>query len=487
MMILNVSEMREFEAYTMEVLEMKEVELMYQAGNALTKDFLKRTNVDEKSRITFVLGTGNNGGDGLVMANELYRTGYTIQIFVIGNVFEASESFTHYLKLTKQYVGITNILEIQPYIQHLQNCDFIIDGLFGIGLTRDITDYRKDIIQLINVSNAKKYAIDIPSGLHPDTGLIMNTCVKADYTGIIGFHKLGNVLNQALDMQGECQIIDIGLVTKCVINRQYVDLKDQHLHVPNIQHGVNKYTKGLGIFFGGRKQMMGSIQMSAISGLKSGLGIVYVGSNLSEPFTQFYPEIIIMDYLNDEFEDLLKRAKVIVFGPGMEQNNKRYAKIFETVMDKFIPIIIDASGLEYLDLKKNYHNNQIILTPHIGEMAKLFGVSSKDVLIDPLKYVLQLTAKGYHVILKGQTTIIASIDEILFIQAKNPGLATAGSGDVLSGILAGYAAHYDLFDTMLQAVILHSRAGLLAKEKYTEISMTASNIIDNIHKVIKKG
>lgn len=487
MMILNVSEMRDFETYTMEVLDMKEVELMHQAGKALTKDFINRTNANKNSRISLILGTGNNGGDGLVMALELQKSGFKTTIYIIGNIDNTSDAFSHYFKMIDGYSNILNNDGVNEYRNEILNTDFIIDGLFGIGLARDITDYRKDLIHLINQSTAQKYSIDIPSGLNPNTGLVMNTCVNADFTGIVGYYKLGNLLNNALDMQGEIQVVDIGLITKYIINRQYIDLEDQHLHVPNIAHGMNKYTKGLGLFFGGRKQMMGSIQMSAISGLKSGLGIACVGSNLTHSFTQFYPELIIKDYQDEDFNELIEKAKVVVFGPGMEKQDKRYLELFEKVMNEDKPVILDATGLEYLDLEKKYMNKQVILTPHTGEMARLFNVRTKSVLENPLKYVNTLTNLGYHVILKGQTTIIASQDEMLFIQAKNPGLATAGSGDVLSGIIAGYAAHYDLFDTMVQAVTLHSRAGMLAREKYSEISMTATNIIEHIHEVIKKG
>lgn len=487
MMILKVSEMRDFEDYTMDVLDLSEVELMQKAGLALTSDFIERAKPKIHSKISMILGIGNNGGDGLVMTLELLKRGFKPNVFVVGDVAKASKSFEHYLQFVKSFVNLNSIDDFEDVKHEISDSDFIVDGIFGLGLQRRIEGYRVNLIQEINKSNAKKYSIDIPSGLNPANGMILGEAVHADFTGVIGYYKLGNLLNMALDIHGKIKVLDIGIIAKYIINRQYVELDDQHLHVPEMKHGINKYTMGMGLFIGGRNQMMGSIQMSAMAGLKSGLGISYVGSDLRKPFTQFYPEIIIVDHQENDFLELIDRAKVIVFGPGIETDNQRYQEIFAYLMSKQKPLIIDASGLQYLDLNKDYENSNIILTPHVGEMARLFNVSTEDILKDPLKYVDILTKKGYHVILKGQTTIIASIDEMLFFQAKNPGLATAGSGDVLSGILAGYAAHYDLFDTMVQAVTIHSRAGMLAKERFGMISMTATNIIEFIHEVLMKG
>jgi NAD(P)H-hydrate epimerase len=228
------------------------------------------------------------------------------------------------VKISYKLNKFCNINKIR-YFQRLINLsfasDYIIDGLFGIGLSKEITGFRKELIEYINESDTNVYSIDIPAGIHPDNGLVMGIAIQADYTGIIGSYKIGNLINNAMDFHGETNILDIGIINKNVISREIVKLEEYEFATTKRFHTANKYTCGLGVFIGGKKSMMGSIQMSAYAGLRSGLGIVKVLSNLKDnAFTQFYPELIISDNTGEDLIPLLDKAKACVYGPGIDHS-----------------------------------------------------------------------------------------------------------------------------------------------------------------------
>ncbi len=485
MEVLKVEEMRDFDKNTLVSLGIQETELMHRAGIKLAEDFLNRLKPKSTDIIGLLVGKGNNGGDALVMNSILMAKGYFTQVFIIGDVEKSSDAFTHYFNKTKVYFKVNSVKDFYKYKEKLNEIKIFVDGIFGLGLSKDITGYRKELINHVNETKAIIYSIDIPSGINPETGIMMESAIKADFTGVIGSYKLGNLLNDALDSHGEVKLLDIGIIKQYEVNRKYINMNDYTLPEYHLDNNTHKYARGLGLFIGGQKTMMGSIQMSAISGMKTGLGIVYVISDSSDNFTKYYPEIVFIDLKSSDIKLVLEKAKVVVFGPGIEINRSLYQELFNIITEMNLPVIIDASGLSYIDLNEKYKNPNIILTPHSGELANIFNVSSSDINLNPLNYINKLTEKGFNVILKGQTTIIASNNETVFLQAKNPGLATAGSGDVLSGILAGSLFDKSILYGMINGVVIHSRAGGFARAQYGIRSMTATDIINSIYKVFK--
>lgn len=485
MKVLTVKEIKACEAFTLKTKNENNIMLMHRAGIALVKDFLRRVHPAIDANITIIVGIGNNGGDGLVMAIELLKRGYTPKILAVGEVKKASEEFLHYFDLAGKVSIAQNLKEILAFQEVIFASDYIIEGLFGIGLHKSITGYRSELIAFINESDTVVYSIDIPSGINPNNGLVMGKAVKASFTGITGYFKPGNLLNDALDYHGEVEVLDIGILEVNPISRQALSLAHYELKQKIRRHNSNKYSYGLGVFIGGKASMMGAIQLSAISGLKSGLGIVTIISDLkNNTFTQFYPELIITHNQGHESIQQLEKATSVVYGPGISEcpNHKL---LLDYLLNSDIPLIIDASGLDHIQLKQ-YKNKHIVLTPHIGEMARLFHVSSEAVTIEPLKYVNQLTALGFNVLLKGPCNILASASKRIFVQVDNTGLATAGSGDVLSGILAARIEKNNILESMEEAVYIHTKAANFAKEKYGAVSMTATNIVNQIYKVMKE-
>lgn len=484
MKVLTTEEFRNAEQFTMDSLGLSVADLMNLAGKALTNDFIERVNPEKDSSILVIAGNGNNGGDALVMYRLLKEKGFKPSICIIGEVTSSSDAYMRQFDLAGQVEMVSSLEEANQKQDCIYQSDYIIDGIFGTGLDKQIVDYRKDIIGYINSSDTFVYSIDIPSGINPNNGLVMKQAVIADMTGVIGGYKLGNILNDAMDFQGEVNVLEIGLKVEDIINRDLLDMDDYQLDIPKRPHTGNKYTYGYSLFIGGRPSMMGSIQMAAISGLKSGLGISKVISNLkNNNFTQFYPELIIQNNTGEELLPSYKNLKSVVYGPGIEDSDNNRALLFNLLNSK-TPLIIDASGLDHIEIKR-YKNNNIILTPHMGELSRILGVKVETIQKDPLKFIKRLTSKGFNVLLKGSTNILATKERTIFMQVKNTGLATAGSGDVLSGVLAANIDPDDLINSVADAVYIHAEAANIATEEYGVVSLTASDLINNLHKVIR--
>lgn len=484
MKVLTTKEVRQFEKFTMESLNITVKDLMEKAGDLLTKDFLKRVQPESDSQILVIAGNGNNGGDALVMYRLLRDQNYKVNLLIFGDVKNSSDAYLKQFDLAGR-VTLVNSLEELNELQHcIFESDYIIDGLFGTGLDKHVTDYRKDLIAYVNSSDTFVYSIDIPSGLNPDNGLVMKQAVQADMTGVLGFYKLGNILNEAMDFQGEVEFLELGLKEEEILPRDLESIDDFELEMDARPHTGNKYTYGYSLFIGGRPSMMGSIQMAAISGLKSGLGISKVISNLKDNhFTQFYPELIIQHNNGKDLLNTFKNVKSVVYGPGIESLDEHHILLNHFLNSK-TPLIIDASGLDHIDIKK-YKNPHILLTPHMGELSRILGVKVETIQKDPLKYIKRLTNRGFNVLLKGSTNVLATKDRMILVQVKNTGLATAGSGDVLSGIIAANIDKDDLLHSVLKSVYIHSEAAEIAAEEYGLVSLTSTDLINNIHKVLR--
>lgn len=485
MIVLNPNEMQDFDRFTLESLKINETDLMQKAGLALTKDFLNRVKPRKNAYLSIFAGIGNNGGDALVMAIELKKAGFNPNIYVVGNISKASKTFKYFLNLTNEIKIIYNIEAIQLIQTNNFESDYIIDGIFGNGLIREVSGFRTTLFDYINKSESIVYSIDFPSGISPINGKVLGKAIKANYTGVVGFYKSGNLLNDAIDYHGDIKLLDIDIVQKYSIDNKYIDLEKYIIKKTERLHNSNKYTYGLTVFIGGRFSMTGSIQMSAISALKSGIGLAVVISDIKNDFTQFYPELIILDKRSKSAISYIEKADTIVFGPGLELNDEFYKTMLHKAIKTDKKIVIDASGLTYLDYEKASDNPNIVLTPHVGELAKIFNKKSEDITNNPLLYISKLTELNYNVLLKGPCTIISNKEQTVFMQAKNPGLATAGSGDVLSGIIGANLVSNNPLKAMELGIAVHSKAGILAKEKYGETSLIATNIIEFIHEVLK--
>lgn len=480
--VLSVQEMREIESLTMKSLSITDVDLMKLAGEKLADDFLMRVQPNRHDMISIVSGVGNNGGDGLVMALELLKKGYKPKVIVIGGVTNASLAFKHYFELLQQQMLIKFVSKDSDsdIRRILLSSTIIIDGIFGSGLKRPVSGQYLDLIEEINEYQKVVYAIDIPSGINPSTGLKWPVGIHADFTGVIGYYHYGNIFHDALDYHGSTRLLDIGLVRKHHTVVNLVDDDDFSIQPLTRKHRSHKYDYGLGYFIGGSESMSGAINLSVLSAMRSGLGIANVYQE--NPQTR-HLEVLYKDvYKHIDFS----KVDSVVFGPGLSTGQSRYQDIYDELNHSIIKLVIDGGGLSYIHLD-DIRNPNVILTPHMKEFSDLLKVSIADIEENIIYYVKQITQRGVTLVLKGETTLIANKNHIYLYQSKNPGLATAGSGDVLTGMISSYLKGNDCFLAGVKGVILHAKASKLARNKFGETSMMASDIIHSIHQVLKEG
>ncbi|MDY0317114.1 MAG: NAD(P)H-hydrate dehydratase [Candidatus Izemoplasmatales bacterium] len=463
-------EVRKLEELTLQEKSMVETELMYQAGYVLTKDFLSRMMPSIDEEILVVAGVGKNGGDALVMFRELERLGYNISLFVLGDKDKSNACFKHYYnQLDESHKEIHS----EDLKKKLKSTKFVIDGIFGMGLKRNIENELYEIIELINNQKLKVYSIDFPSGINPDSGKVMGCAVRAKFTGVVGAYKLGNFLNDALDYHGEIKLLDIGLL-EGYSDIYFLDYND--LDVSRIRiHNSYKYTYGNNAFVGSSK-LPGAINLAAIAAMKSGLGLAEVFYD--QEASRYFIELIYKNI--SELEDLDK-YDVFCFGPGITDFKDVYQNILSKVVKLKKKIVCDAGGLKYLDLKKTYDN--LIITPHAKELSKLVDLDVIEVTDNPVKYLRILAKKGIITLLKGTTSIVQEQRYTYLMQAKNNGLATAGTGDVLAGIISAFLVEESTVNACCKGLAVFMKAADFARKRRGEVSMVASDVVDNLYKV----
>jgi NAD(P)H-hydrate epimerase len=463
-------DVRKIEEVTLKEKSMTETELMYQAGYVLTKDFLSRMMPNVEEEILVVAGIGKNGGDSLVVYRELERLGYNLSLLILGDKDKSNNCFKHYYEQLQDNLVELNSNDLK---KKLSSTKYVIDGIFGIGLKRNIEGHIKDVIEMINSANKKVYSIDLPSGIHPDSGRVMGCVIKAKCTGVVGNYKLGNFLNDALDYHGEIKLLDIGLL-EGYSDIYYLDYHDLDISRKR-KHNSYKYTYGNNLFIGS-SEMPGAINLAAIAAMKSGLGLAEVVYD--EEIVRFAIELI---YKNITDLKNIDKYDVFCFGPGMTEVVADYENLFLSLVEKKKKLVCDAGGLKYLNLNNSYDN--LVITPHSKELSELLNIDKNEVLNDPIKHLRLLAKKGIITLLKGTTSIVQEQRYTYLMQAKNHGLATAGTGDVLAGIISTFLVDESSVNACCKGLAVFMTAADFARKRRGEISMTASDVIDNLYKV----
>jgi NAD(P)H-hydrate epimerase len=480
--VVTVKEMRMMEDKTFKDQHISSFELMEKVGQAMFQTFLKDN--QKKGNLLLICGTGNNGGDALVFGEEASRNRFNVKTIIVGDVTnQTDESLTMTKRYTKRNSSIhyvNSFEEFHQLITQLTNIDCIVDGLFGIGLTREVTGLYHDVIEWINQQNTDVLSIDVPSGLHADTGKIMGVAVKATKTYTVEIIKQGLLLEDALDMIGELTVIQVDM-EKIENNKYYIDT----FRTPQKRfHNTHKYHYKNVLTIGGQKGVMGAITLAGHSALIAGAGLSTISTNVHNQsyFIQTVPELMY-ETIDDRYDlqQLMIKKDAVLFGLGARKTTTFEEMVYETITKLDIPIVLDANGIQLLKKNKERRNNRTIITPHYGEFAKLMNVSVQDIKEKPLEYIKKCI-KQYHceIVLKGPATIYATNDKIIYLNQGTPALAKAGSGDVLAGILLTYVAR-DL--PIEQGILLHMLAAQEAsKTKHME-SVLATDIIENIPKV----
>jgi ADP-dependent NAD(P)H-hydrate dehydratase / NAD(P)H-hydrate epimerase len=500
MKILPVEKIREADAFTIKNEPIASIDLMERAAGQCYRWIKKR--VDNRQKIKVFCGTGNNGGDGLVIARLLMEKQYDVQTFVVRFSSSSSDDFDTNLKRLEQ-LSATEIKEIQNEnsFPHISHDDVVIDAIFGSGLTRPVKGFTGRLIKHINQSGCVTVAIDAPSGLFSDECSIDKdgAIVEADYTLSFQFPKLAFLLPENDRYVGKWKILSIGLMEEFI---HKVEVKNYFVEKSDIGYLFKKRNKfdhkglfGHVLMIAGGYGKTGAAVMAAKAALRSGAGLVtaHVPASSYPIIQTALPECMVSIDDNEKYFSKapeLLNFNVLAVGPGLGMAKVTQSALKLLIQNYTGPILIDADAINILGENKTWISfvpSGSIFTPHPKEFERLVGKSSNH--FERNKMQREFSAKyQVYVVLKGAHTCISTpAGDCFFNSTGNPGMATGGSGDVLTGIIAGLLAQgYHPKEACILGVLLHGQAGDLAAAKKTMQSMIAGDIVDFIPKAVKK-
>ncbi|MFW6103684.1 MAG: NAD(P)H-hydrate dehydratase, partial [Bacteroidota bacterium] len=451
MKICSINQMRDLDLRAMEEYGIVQELLMENAGQASYFSILKEFGIKRKHFVIFC-GSGNNGGDGLVAARKIHSNGGKVTVFLLGdrNKFKGA---------AKQNLDITEKLQLRMIDwkdtseakETVQRADAIIDAIFGTGIDREVEGKYRDAIDLINSAGKTVFSIDIPSGVNGDTGQVMGRAVNADFTTTFGLPKAGSLLYPGFERGGKLYITHISF-PPALYDSEAIKISTNDPHpLPPRGRDTHKGDYGKVLFIAGSSNYLGAPYFSALSFLKAGGGLSFLATpeNISGFIGNKGSEIIFVPQKGTDSgsismknkEQLLEFAEttdMVVIGPGLSLNEETQHLVRELVTEIKKPVLIDGDGITAVAkdtecIKKR--QAPTLLTPHPGEMARLTKQSTVNILKNKIN-VVQNTALELNacIVLKGAHSLIGYPDKKVFVNLSgNPGMATAGSGDVLTG------------------------------------------------------
>lgn len=447
-------------------------ELMHRAGKAVAQEVSCAVKTLNAKSVLIVCGTGNNGGDGFVAARLLKGRGIAVKVYATGGTLSPD------CQREKQAYSGEYTAEIKG--------DIIVDCLFGTGLNRTVSGEYKSVINAINSSKAYVISVDIPSGINGDNGLALGCAVKADKTIAIAYPKVGLYLNDGIDFCGEIVVkgIGIGCDTPDALLAEVQDIKSYY---PTRLRNTHKGSYGSACVVAGSSQYLGASALAVSTALKSGCGYVYavVPNQIKCQLAVNYPQCIYCETPN-------LSADAIAIGMGLGCNENTYNLVCQLLKDYSGKLIIDADGLNSLAkfglqvLKQT--KAQVLLTPHIGEMSRLCGLSKAEVIADPIGVAKRFALDfGVTVHLKSAVCVTSDKDRTIITSRGSSALAKAGSGDMLSGLICGNAARgLSLADAAVCSQFILGCAAELSSQKYSSYATTAKEIEENISFAVKR-
>lgn len=485
--------MKEMDAHTIENMGIPSLVLMERASLAVV-DVLK--DKFDLKRTLIVCGSGNNGGDGAAVARILHLQGYSVDLYLAGNEKSFTEEAARQWKICENYgVPVVNNFAPDEYTT-------IVDAVFGVGLSRNVEGHYKELIEKINASQVPVLAVDIPSGIHGTTGEVMGVAVEAEKTVTFAYGKTGLFQEPGASYAGEVLIKDIGIYSDGPFHKFLLD-EEILKFLPKRTPIGNKSTFGKVLIAAGSTNMCGAAYFAAKACLLTGAGMVKIFTKESNRviLQQIFPEAMLVTYRTGEDREIIQEkllhavewADVVAAGPGLGVFGNA-PLIVETLLTEPSqkPVVLDADALNIISKNMNHLENvkkPIILTPHVGEMARMCQCSIEEMKKNPIDRVREFQKKWPVIlIMKDARTIISVPGENLYLhKGGNSGMATAGSGDILTGITAGLLAQgAEPEHAAPLAVYLHGAAGEYAREKKGEHSMMASDILDAISNVLSQ-
>lgn len=496
--LVTSGEMKEYDKNTIVHMGIPSLVLMERAALAVRDEIFRIWEQQNCGKnVLVVTGSGNNGADGLALARLLAESGFEVTVYEWGSPDYRTQEY----RKQKEILGFYEIIYAEDLSDLKQKYDFVVDGIFGVGLSRPVNENCAQIIKRMNALQGNKIAIDIPSGIHADSGRIMGEAFLADVTVTFGFGKRGLYLFPGADYAGRIVTAPIGITERSFLRKtpeMFIFEESLKGLLPKRRRDGNKGTFGKVLLIAGWEYMAGAGILAAQALLRTGAGMVKVfcSEQNREILQGAVPEAM---YGNKEsLQKDLKWADVIVAGPGLGQSEKAcqiLRQVLEEIKETRKSLLLDADALNLLGekeaLKKilqGAFNPSVIMTPHMGELARLSGYTI-DFVKTHITEVAKEEALAYDSVMvcKDARTLVFMSNHPMYLNVNgNSGMATAGSGDVLSGIIGALLAQgQSPFSAACVGVYLHGMAGDRAAGRYSEYGVTASGITAQIEEIMK--
>ena len=500
--LVTAGEAREIDKYTIEEAGVPSLVLMERAALAVAENAAALaektygTCAGSSAKIIAVCGSGNNGGDGIAAARILYLRGWNASVYLAGNTDKMSGDCRKQLEIARNMK-----------VPVVENCevgrgDVIIDAIFGTGLAREVSGKLAEEIEKINRARecgALVCAVDMPSGVNTDTGAVMGTAVRADVTVTFGYRKTGQIFYPGTVLCGRTVCAEIGFspegAEKAGVRFVTYGPEDS-LRIPERMPDSNKGTYGKVLVIAGCKNMAGAAYLSAKAAYRTGCGLVtiYTAESNRVILQELVPEAVMKTYEDGgsdfpELSELLEAASAVVLGPGLGLSLTSRELVKKVLLISTGKTIIDADALNIISEETDILREctaEIAVTPHKRELSRLTGTTVSDLEKD-FTVKCEEFSRAYGVILaaKDARTVVTGRKGTVYINSTgNSGMSTGGSGDVLTGVIAGLAAMgMELEDAARLGVFIHGEAGDIAADRLGEYSMTSADILDALPEV----
>ena len=494
MKIFQSIDIKKLDAHTCEKEEITSLELMERAATALTEAIIKRW--DRNVPVKVFAGPGNNGGDALAVSRMMAQKGYSVEVYLFNTTGKLSDEC---LANKNSMLEIENIhfteVSVKFDAPELAKDDLVIDGLFGSGLNKPLSGGFAAVVKYINASQATVVSIDVPSGLMCEDNAynIKNHIVNADLTLTLQLPKIAFLFPENQDYIGEWKILDIGIPQEIIENTptDYAILEESELKKLLKPRGKfsHKGNFGHALLIAGSYGMAGSSVLSARACLRSGVGLLTVHAPFKNNsiLQTTVPEAIVQQDIHENYIITpveTDNFQAVAIGPGIGQEEETAEAVIEQIKLCHGPLVLDADALNILSDNRNQLNllpKNTILTPHPKEFDRIAGKCRDSA--ERLSKARELAGNlKVYIVLKGAwTTVVTPEGKCWFNPTGNPGMATAGSGDVLTGvILALRAQGYHAEDACKLAVYFHGKAGDLAAKSAGETGLIASDIVNSL-------
>ncbi|SFG00322.1 NAD(P)H-hydrate epimerase [Desulfotomaculum arcticum] len=487
--------------------------LMENAGIRTVEIISQLLESTTNTNIVILAGKGNNGGDGFVIARHLYNKGARVQLFLFGEENkvkgDALTNLTIWKGMGQKIYPLNSTHDVNMVKMAVNSAELIIDALYGTGFKGTVSDLLASVFKSINLSGKTVIAVDIPSGIEADTGKINGPCIRADHTVTFAYPKLGLVLYQGCNYVGKLHVVDISIPAAAlskVASSRYLTTSELINEIwPSRKGPEHKGDFGRVLVVAGSRGMSGAAVLAAEAAARIGAGLVTLGvpsaihdiaeNKLTEVMTFPLAETAKGNISHTTLKDILDRchsSDVIAIGPGLGTGTETSTLVQDIIMNITIPCVLDADGLNAMagkaGLFKSVKSN-LVLTPHPGEMARLTGHSVKEIQQNRIGITARKAKEwGCSILLKGAKTIICGPDGSIYINGTgNPGMASGGSGDVLTGIIAGLMAQgLTPVNAAVAGAFIHGRAGDVTAQEMGMSGMLAGDLLQRIPHVTKE-